>query len=176
MHGESPKNPPNFYGILENPPTSAPNLPALPSRRHAPCTKGHGPCGCPPLLGEHRRHRTDVLPNVAFGFPQKVCSDVGVNVLNKRQHQRQCVAPLLGCPGFFARYRQLWGSSLHAFETGCRCRVLVLPVGLVLGAVSWLCAWWKQGAGAGCRCRVLVEIGCRCRVLVLYCTAAFFPV
>ena len=32
---------------------------------------------------------------------------------------------------------------------GCRCRALVRAVVLVLGAVSWLRAWWRHGAGAG---------------------------
>ena len=32
---------------------------------------------------------------------------------------------------------------------GCRCRVLVRAVVLVLGAVGWLRAWWRHGAGAG---------------------------
>ena len=36
---------------------------------------------------------------------------------------------------------------VHAFEKGCWC------------AVSWLCTWWRQvaGAGAGCRCRCWVS-------------------
>ena len=38
--------------------------------------------------------------------------------------------------------------AVRAFRCSFRCRVLVL----VLGAVGWLCAWWKQGAGAGRRC------------------------
>ena len=45
--------------------------------------------------------------------------------------------------------------AVHAFETGCRSRALVLAVVLVLGAVSWMCAWWRPGAGAGCWCWVL---------------------
>ena len=80
--------------------------------------------------------------------------------------------------------------AVRVVQTGCGCWVLVL------GAVSWLCAWWKQGAGcwlracgavswragAGCWCwlcawrtqgaaglRVVcvVQIGCWRRVLAL---------
>ena len=47
--------------------------------------------------------------------------------------------------------------GVRVVETGCRCQVLVL------GAVSWLFAWWKQGAGAGC----VVETEYRCWVPML---------
>ena len=43
--------------------------------------------------------------------------------------------------------------AVHVVEAGCWCRccrVLVRAVVLVLGAVSWLRAWWRHGAGAGC--------------------------
>ena len=45
--------------------------------------------------------------------------------------------------------RRCWCCELavDVVETGCR--VLVRAVVLVLGAVSWLRAWWRQGAGAG---------------------------
>ena len=62
----------------------------------------------------------------------------------------------------------VWVLAVRMVETGCQCWVLVL------GAVSWLCAWWKQGAGcwvcawwrlgAGAGC---CELACRCWVLVL---------
>ena len=68
--------------------------------------------------------------------------------------------------------------AVHVVETGCWCwcwcwvprmRVLVLVL------LSWLCAWWRQVAGAGCRagCVLVLGDGCRCaragavRVLVL---------
>ena len=47
--------------------------------------------------------------------------------------------------------------AARAFETGWLCRVLALAGVLVLGAVSWLCAWWKQGGSAECRRRALVR-------------------
>ena len=40
-------------------------------------------------------------------------------------------------------------SRLRALSRQGRCRALVLAVVLVLGAVSWLCAWWRHGASAG---------------------------
>ena len=50
---------------------------------------------------------------------------------------------------------------MHVVETGCWSRCWVLGA----GAVSWLCMWWRQVAGAGCRCCELdvrvVETGCR---------------
>ena len=36
----------------------------------------------------------------------------------------------------------------RAFETGCWCWCCELAVHVV-GAGCWLCAWWRQGAGAG---------------------------
>ena len=57
--------------------------------------------------------------------------------------------------------------AVRVVQTGCGCWVLVL------GAVSWLCAWWKQGAGCWlCAWRLVlvvcvVQIGCWCRVLAL---------
>ena len=70
-----------------------------------------------------------------------------------------------------------WVLAVRVVETGCWCRCWVLPVGCggdrvlvpVLGAASWLCAWWRQGAGAGC-CQLavcVVETGCWCRCWVL---------
>ena len=48
----------------------------------------------------------------------------------------------------------------------CELAVRVVQTGcwvLMLGAVSWLCAWWKKGAGRWLLC----ELACRCWVLVL---------
>ena len=47
--------------------------------------------------------------------------------------------------------------AVRVVQTGCGCWVLVL------GAVSWLCAWWRVETG----CRVLAVRACRCWVLVL---------
>ena len=62
-------------------------------------------------------------------------------------------------------------------SAGYRCGVLVLTLALVVGSVSWLRAWWRQGAGAGCRCWALVArvvgTGCRCGVLVSGAGAAY---
>ena len=65
----------------------------------------------------------------------------------------------MSCPRAFETGCRCW----WAVETGCRCRALVRAVVLVLGAVSWLCTWWRQVAGAGCRVPVavhVVETGC----------------
>ena len=40
--------------------------------------------------------------------------------------------------------------AVRVVPTGCGCWVLVL------GAVSWLCAWWKQGAGCWLCARVVL--------------------
>ena len=52
----------------------------------------------------------------------------------------------------------VWVLAVDVVETRRRCRVLVLGAVSWLcawwkqGAGCWLCAWWRQGAGAGCWC------------------------
>ena len=92
--------------------------------------------------------------------------------------------------GFTSNNNEL---AVRAFETGCRCRVLVLDVVLALagccelavcvvetcqrrvlvlavvlalGASCWLCAWWRQALGAGA-VSWLAAAGCWCHRLQL---------
>ena len=48
--------------------------------------------------------------------------------------------------------------AVHVVDDGCRLRTWWCRCGC--GAVSWLCTWWRQvaGAGAGAGCRVLVPV------------------
>ena len=67
---------------------------------------------------------------------------------------------------FFAQDHTLLFPAVRVVATGCQlgaCElaVRVVPTGcgcwvLVLGAVSWLCAWWKQGAGCWLCARVVL--------------------
>ena len=61
---------------------------------------------------------------------------------------------------FFPQIAKLWGSYFklkRIAHARFRDRLLVLGLGAGAGAVSWLCAWWRQvaGAGAGRRAPVL---------------------
>ena len=55
---------------------------------------------------------------------------------------------------FSSQSRLLVASSYKLNMWGCPVELLVPGGGAGVGAVSWLCTWWRQvaGAGAGCRC------------------------
>ena len=70
------------------------------------------------------------------------------------------------------------GAVSSCAHGGDRLLVLVPGGGAGAGAVSWLCTWWRQVAGAGWRVPALVLVlcgagaGCRAPVRVLCCELA----
>ena len=53
--------------------------------------------------------------------------------------------------------------AVHVVETGCWCWCWVPGASVGAGAVSWLCTWWREVAGAGWRAPVpVLGAGCWC--------------